>query len=118
METWSRKFTIGTGWEETRFDVDVEIYPDKKSLIAAAEEEFGQQPEGTDALTHCYTDGESPQALIRLPADDFTVRLVSHEATHAAVHLAGLLVETLPAGDDELIPWFSGEITSAIWSAR
>ena len=116
MSEWLRKFTVGTGWESTHFSVDVELYADKPSLLAVAEREHGWQPEGTDAVTHCYLDGESPQALIRLPLDDFTIRLVAHEAAHAAVHLTGLLIDTLPTGEDERIPWFAGELTAAIWS--
>jgi hypothetical protein len=116
MSEWLRKFTIGTGWESTTFNVDVELYPDKPTMLAVAEREYGRQPEGTDALTHCYTDGGEPHALIRFAADDVSVRVVSHEAAHAAVHLAGMLTDSLPEGDDEKIPWLVGSLTSAIWA--
>lgn len=118
MSAWLRKFSVGTGWKERHFEVDVEIYPDKPTMLAAALDEFGEQPEGTDALTHCYTDGGEPHALIRLPADDFVLRIIAHEAAHAAVHLTGMLTTDLPAGDDEMIPWFAGELTSAIWASK
>lgn len=116
MSDWLRKVTIGTGWEKTHFDVDVELYPDKPSMLAVAEREHGPQPEGTDALTHCFTDGENPQALIRLAADDLSIQVLSHEAAHAAVHLAGRVTRELPAGEDELIPWFVGQLTAALSS--
>ena len=111
---WLRKLSVGTGWKDRRFEVDVELYSDKPTMLAAALADFGEQADGTEAMTHCYTDGSEPHALIQFAIDDFTPRIVAHEAAHAAVHLTGMLTTSLPAGDDEMIPWFTGELTSAI----
>lgn len=115
-KTWDKKYTVSPGWGDRKFDIDVEVYADAETMLSAAGH-YGPFEDGTDGICHCFTDGTEPVALIRLHRGKLDIGVIAHEASHAAVHIAGVLTKRPQKGDGEIIPWFVGELTTAIHAA-
>lgn len=112
-----KEYEVGLGFSESEFNVEVHVHKNSRSMRKSVVREYGEHLADGAAFAHCFPDRENP-LILDFSLDFMPDDVIVHECVHGAIHLAQWIPEFILAGENEVVPWLSGEMFRAVQSIR